>query len=101
MDFLLEGKLKFWGESFHPPSPLDRTLEVYVIIIERAKRAHSLFMSIEISDIYIYICLRSLRFVYPFPPYTQETPLKIVLKFYSILGISGNFNVCGSSRFQC
>ncbi len=24
-------------------------------IIERAKRAHSLFMSIEISDIYIYI----------------------------------------------
>ncbi len=25
------------------------------IIFERAKRAHSLFMSIEISDIYIYI----------------------------------------------
>ncbi len=67
-------------------------------LIERAKRAHSLFMSIEISDIYIYnIRSRSSRFVYPFFPYTQETPLKIILKFY---GISGIFNVCGSLRFQ-
>ncbi len=65
---------------------------------ERAKRTHSLFMSIEISD--IYICSRSSRLVYPFPPYTPEAPVKIILKFYSILGISGNFNVCGSSRFQ-
>ncbi len=62
-------------------------------IIERAKRAHSLFMSIEISDIYIiYICSRSSRFMYP---YTAEAPVKIILKFYRI---SENFNVCGSSR---
>ncbi len=72
------------------------------LIIERAKRAHSLFMSIEISDIYIYIYIgiyvRVVRV--PFSPYTPEAPLKIILKSYSILGISGNFNVCGSSRFQ-
>ncbi len=65
------------------------------------ERAHSLFMSIEISDIYIiYISSRSSRFVYPFSPYTPEALLKIILKFYSILGISGNCNVCDSSRFQ-
>ncbi len=39
-------------------------------------------MSIEIS-IYIYICSRSSRLVYPFSPYTPEAPLKIILKFYS------------------
>ncbi len=71
-------------------------------IIERAKRAHFLVMTFEnfrISD--IYICSRSSRLVYPFYPYTPETPLKIILKIYSILEISGNFNVCDSSRFQC
>ncbi len=61
-------------------------------IIERAKRAHSLFMSIEISDIYIiyiyiYISSRSSRFVYPFSPYTQEALLKIILIVY--LGYPG------------
>ncbi len=74
------------------------TFEIFHII-ERAKRAQSLFMSIEISDIYRYICSRSSRLVYPFSPYTPEAPVKIILKIYSILGISGNFNVCGSSRF--
>ncbi len=69
------------------------------LIIERAKRAHYLFMSIEISDIYIIIGIyvRVVRaFGVPFPPYTPEAPLKIILKSYSILIL----NVCGSSRFQ-
>ncbi len=60
---------------------------------------HSLFGDFRyIYDDCIYIYSRSSRFVYPFSPYTPETPLKIILKVYSILGISGNFNVCGSSR---
>ncbi len=49
---------------------------------ERAKRAHSLFMSIEISDIYIYIGIyvRVVRVsCVPSSPYTKETPLGIVL----------------------
>ncbi len=59
-------------------------------IIERAKRVHSLFMSIEIFDIYRYLnnYVHSSRFMSPFFPYTQE--------FYSILEISGKFNVRGS-----
>ncbi len=56
--------------------------------IERAKRAHSLFRDFR----YRYICSRSSRLVYPFSPYTPEAPLK--------LNFIGNFNVCGSSRFQ-
>ncbi len=54
---------------------------IYVdLIIERAKRAHSLFMSIEISDIYIYIYVRVVRVsCVPFSPYTKETPLGIIL----------------------
>ncbi len=48
-----------------------------VYINERAKRAHSLFMSIEISDIYIYVRIVRVSCV-PFSPYTKETPLRII-----------------------
>ncbi len=64
-----------------------------ITIIERAKRAHSLFMSIEISDIYIiiYIYVREVRVsCVPFFPVYPETPLKIVLTIYSILEMSRN-----------
>ncbi len=77
-------------------------------IIERAKRAHSLFMSIEIAIYYVRVVRVS---CVPFIPYTQEAQLKIILKYarvstsmptvkvYSILEISGNFNVRGSLHF--
>ncbi len=49
---------------------------------------------------YIGIYVRVVRVsCVPFFPYTQEAPLKIILKIYSILEISGNFNVRGSLRF--
>ncbi len=52
------------------------------------ERAHSLFMSIEISDIYgIYnICSRS-SFGVPFSPYTLEAPLNLKIIVY--LGYPG------------
>ena len=59
-------------------------------LVERAKRAHFLFMSIEISDMYIYIYVRVIR-LYIFP-YTPEA-------LYLIYSIHGNFNVRGSLRF--
>ncbi len=50
--------------------------------------------------IYIGIYVRVVRVsCVPFFPYTKEAPLKIILKIYGILEISGNFNVCGSLRF--
>ncbi len=48
-----------------------------------------------------YICSRSSRFMRVFSPYTPEALWKIILKIYSILKISGKFNVRGSLRFQC
>ncbi len=65
-----------------------------ILIVERA---HSLFMSIEISNIYIYIGIyvRVVRVWCPiFSVYSGSS---IDLK---IIGISGNFNVCDSSRFK-
>ncbi len=74
--------------------------EHFTSVIERAKRAHSLFMSIEISDIYIGIYVRVVRVWCPVFSVYSGSSIEIILKNYSILGISGNFNVCDSSRFQ-
>ncbi len=57
------GKLR--SQTLHFPLPatgggLSPNLVYNLAIIERA---HSLFMSIEISDIYIYICSRGSRFM--------------------------------------
>ncbi len=61
----------------------------------------------ERSEHTFYSC--QLRFPYvrvvrvscvPFFPYTQEAPLKIILKIYNILEISGDFNIRGSLRFH-
>ncbi len=72
-----------------------------VPIIKVIERAHTLFMSIEISDIILYIIgiyVRVVRVWCPvFPVYSGSS---IENNTYSILGISGNFTVCGSSRFQ-
>ncbi len=51
------------------------------------------------ANIYIYIGLYVRVSCVPFSPYAKETPLKIILKIYSILEISGKFNVRGSLRF--
>ncbi len=65
-------------------------------LIERAKRAHSLFMSIEISDIYIYV--RVVRVWCPvFSVYSGSS---IDLNFIVYLGYPGILMFAGVRVFK-
>ncbi len=62
---------------------------MHKLIIERAKRVHYLFMSIDIADMFAF-------HMWAFPVYPGNT-IEVIL---SILEISGNFNVRSSLHFQ-